>query len=176
MSNSCFEVLAGDLPTRSRRNCLLTRQLDFVSSEKPRAERRIAGSAEPQLIPIVTRTFMMRDHSAVCATTPRMCLISSRTHSHQRVTNLASHAMIIELSKRVQRDKNNQLPMSSRTPGSPCCSGSNLESGGVTECPASGANTNQTKTEFHSVLQDLRCVIALSESKTTTRGGTQTLG
>ena len=48
--------------------------------------------------------------------------------------------------------------------------GSKLGSGGVTDCPAV-ANTNRTRTEFHSVFQDLRCVITLSESKTTTRGG-----
>ena len=41
--------------------------------------------------------FIMRHHSAVCATKPRMCLISFRAHSHQRVTNLASCAMTKEM-------------------------------------------------------------------------------
>ena len=74
--------------------------------------------------------FMMRENSAVCATKPRMCLISFRAHSHQRVPNLASRATTKEMSKRVQRDKNNKLPMSSRTPRSHGCSGSSFGSGG----------------------------------------------
>ena len=36
----------------------------------------------------------------------------------------------------------------------------------------SGADTDRTETEFHSVLQDLRCVIVLSQTQTTTRGDT----
>ena len=43
------------------------RQLDFCSSETLRAERRIAESAEPQLLPIVIRTFHdERPFSSVC--------------------------------------------------------------------------------------------------------------
>ena len=44
--------------------------------------------------------------------------------------------MAKEMSKRVQRDRNNKLPMSSRTPGSHGCSDSDLGSSGVTDCPA----------------------------------------
>ena len=47
-------------------------------------------------------------------------------------------------SKRVQRDKNNKLPTSTRTPGSL----------GIKRCDglsSSGANTNRTKTEFHKI-------------------------
>ena len=98
--------------------------------------------------------FIVRDLSAECATKPGMCLISFRAHSHQRVTNLASRATTKERSKRV--------------PGSHGCSSSNLGSGGVTDCPAV-LQTRRTKTEFHCVFQDLRCVI---ETKTTKRGGT----
>ena len=100
-----------------------------------------------------------------------MCLISFRAHSHQRVTHLASRAMTKEMSKRVQRDRNNKLPMSSRTPGSHGCSGSDLGSG-CDGLSSSCANTNWTKTEFHIVFQNRRCAITSSESKTTTRGGT----
>ena len=35
-----------------------------------------------------------------------------------------------------------------------------------------GAHTDRTETEFHSVFGGLRCVIALSETQITTRGGT----
>ena len=101
-----------------------------------------------------------------------MCLISFRAHSHQRVTNLASRAITKERSKRLQRDKNYKLPIHSRTPGSHCCSGSNLGSSRVTDCPAVVQTRIETQTELHSIIQDLRCVIALCETKTTTRGGT----
>ena len=67
-----------------------------------------------------------------------MCLISFRAHSHQSVTNLASRATTLERSKRVQRDRNSKLPMSSRAPGSTevLAAICNLGSGAVPDCPA----------------------------------------
>ena len=45
---------------------------------------------------------------------------------------------------------------------------------GIRSCgglSSSGADTDRTETEFHNIFQDLRCVIAPSETQTTTRGG-----
>ena len=67
----------------------------------------------------------------------------------------------------VQRDRNRKHPNELAHSRITRLFGQHLGISWFATLSGSGADTDRTETEFHSVLQDLRCVIALSETQTT---------
>ena len=79
---------------------------------------------------------------------------SATSPFNQRVTHLASRATTHERSKRVHRDKNNKVPMTSRTPRSHSCPSSCLGSSCVPE-------SNRSNSHCYRVIQYLSSRLAV---------------
>ena len=104
--------------------------------------------------------FIMRDHSAECATKPRMCLICSSPLApacDKPCEPCNNKGDIDRCAARQEQQTPNELPRSRIT-------WLFWQQFGIRWCDglsSSGADTDRTDTDCHSVLQDLRCVIAL---------------